>query len=320
MAKAVFRPIELTVVAEKVVLNTPVIETGSAIVSSAENTEEDEAEPEEEAYTGPTAEELRREAEAFTEKWNVEKEAMIQAAKDEADSIVQAAQQSAEQEKQHGAGEAASVKAAAQEEAETILAEARAKAEELEAQTRSALEDERKEAFEQGREAGKQEGYADGKVEVQRLIERTQTVLERAQDKRGEILAETEQEIINLVLLMARKVIKVIADSQREVIISNVEQALHKVRDRGNIIIRVNLIDLKQTTDHIKDFIQMLEGVKSIQVVEDSSIEAGGCIIETDFGEVDARISSQLAELEAKILEVSPIKAKPKSPVAAIPK
>ena len=311
MAKAVFRPLELVIVPEKIMLNTPVIETTSAVVPSDED-DEAEAEPEEEVYAGPTAEELRREAEAFTEQWNVEKEEMIQAAKDEAESIVQAAQQTAEEEKQQAADEAAAAKAAAQEEAETILADAHQKAEELETQTRSTLEDEKKEALEQGREAGRLEGYADGKVEVQRLIERTQTVLERAQDKRGEILAETEQEVINLVLLMARKVVKVIADNQREVIISNVEQALKKVRDRGNIIIHVNLADLKMTTEHTKEFIQMMEGVKSIQVAEDSSVDPGGCIIETDFGEIDARIASQLAELEAKILEVSPIRTKPK--------
>ena len=39
------------------------------------------------------------------------------------------------------------------------------------------------------------------------------------------------------------------------------------------------------------------------------------CIVETDFGAIDARISSQLAELEEKILEISPIKTVPKSNV-----
>ena len=313
MAKAVFRPMELVVVPEKIMLSTPVIETTTAVVPADEADEDEAAEPEEEAYTGPTAEELRREAEAFTEQWNGEKEAMIQAAKDEAESIVQAAHQEAEEEKQRGADEAAAAKTAAQGEVETLLAEARQKAEELETQTRSTLDDEKKAALEEGREAGRQEGYEAGKVEVQRLIERTQTVLERAQDKRGEILIETERELINLVLLMTRKVVKIIADNQREVIISNVEQALKKVRDRGNILIHVNLVDLQLTTEHTKEFIQMLEGVKSIQVVEDSSVDAGGCIIETDFGEIDARIASQLAELEAKILEASPIRTKPKS-------
>ena len=318
MAKAVFRPGELIAVPEKVVLCTPLYTDTASSTSSHSPTEDDDSgEPEQEQYTGPTAEDLRREAEAFTAQWNEEKEAMINRAKDEAAAIGQAADEAAEEEKQQSAAEAEAVKTAAREEADKIIAEARRQAEDLAAEARKTLDDERNAALEEGREAGRLEGYTEGRAEVERLIERTQTVLERAQDKRGEILTETEQEIINLVLRITRKVVKVISESQREVVVSNVVQALRKVRDRGNIIIHVNLADLKLATEHTKDFIRMLEGVKSIQVVEDSSIDPGGCIIETDFGEIDARISSQLTELETKITEISPIKAKPAAKPAA---
>jgi flagellar assembly protein FliH len=74
----------------------------------------------------------------------------------------------------------------------------------------------------------------------------------------------------------------------------------------------VNVQDLQLTAEHIDSFIQKMEGVKDIQVAEDSTVDPGGCIIETDFGEIDARISSQLAELESKIRSVSPITEKPK--------
>jgi flagellar assembly protein FliH len=92
-----------------------------------------------------------------------------------------------------------------------------------------------------------------------------------------------------------------------------VVQALRKVKGKGNIIIHVNMADLKLSTEHVKDFINLVEGAKSLQIVEDSSVDEGGCVIETDFGEIDARIASQLSELEAKILEVSPIKSREKT-------
>ena len=56
----------------------------------------------------------------------------------------------------------------------------------------------------------------------------------------------------------------------------------------------------------------MVEGVKSIKILEDSTVDRGGCIIETDFGSLDARISSQLHEIEERILELIPIQAKGK--------
>jgi flagellar assembly protein FliH len=105
----------------------------------------------------------------------------------------------------------------------------------------------------------------------------------------------------------------VISENQRNVVISNVIQALKKVKGRGNIIIRVNLIDVKLATEHTKEFITLVEGAKSLQIIEDSTVDPGGCVIETDFGEIDARISSQLSELESKILEITPIKSRGKT-------
>ena len=311
MAKAVFRPNELIIVPDKVMISLPDSSQDNVRLSPQEN--DVEIVQAEEEYTGPTAEDLRREAEEFRLLWDEEKEAMIQAAKTEAEGIVRAAGLSAEKEKQQNTEEAAAITANARSEAEKIIAEAGRHAQETESEFRKTLEDEKKEALDKSREEGRAEGFAEGKDEVDRLIQRTQAVLERAQAKRGDILAETEQQIIDLVLLISRKVVKVIADNQREVVISNVLQALQKVKDRGNIMVRVNLTDLKLVTDHKKEFIKALEGIKSIQVMEDSSIDSGGCIIETDFGEIDARISSQLAELEAKILELSPIRSRIKS-------
>ena len=126
---------------------------------------------------------------------------------------------------------------------------------------------------------------------------------------------ETEHQIVELVILSVRKIVKTISENQKSVILSNVLSALKKVKGRGDITIRVNLEDVKLTTEHTKDFIQHVEGVKGITVLEDSSVERGGCIVETDFGAIDARISSQLADLEEKILEISPIKSVSKSDV-----
>jgi flagellar assembly protein FliH len=177
------------------------------------------------------------------------------------------------------------------------------------------LGNERYEALQKSREDGHEAGFAEGKAEVNRLIERMQLMLERAQDKRSEIIAEAEQEIIDLVLLIARKVVKVISENQRDIIISNVAEALRKVKGRGDVIIKVNMSDLKLSTEYKQEFIRLIESAKSVQIVEDSSVDCGGCIIETDFGEIDARIASQLAELESKILEISPIKSTASSSV-----
>ena len=312
MTKAVYRPGELEVISKKVILEPPTSFPELAHLSVVEE-EVEEAINEIESYTGPTAEDLRREAEAFKEEWEAERELMIDTAKKEAERIIKEAEETAFQMVKRQTDETQVLKSQSLDEVERIILEANEKAQRIEAESKEAFEKGRKEAEQQGLETGRESGYNEGKAEVERLIERVQAVLERANDRRGEILLETEQEIIDLVLLISRKVVKVISENQKNIIISNVAQALRKVKSRGNVIIRVNMADLKLTTEHTKDFIQRMEGVNSIQVAEDSTIDQGGCIIETDFGEIDARISSQLAELESRILEVSPIKSRAKT-------
>jgi flagellar assembly protein FliH len=309
MLKAVFRSTELVTLPSKIIIDSPANYPEAVHLNQDEESDE---EKKVEEYTGPTAEELRREAEDFKVQWEEEKQKLISSAKTEADNIVQEAQKTAQEEEQKQSSKNTSSRRQAEEEAEKIISDSKLKAAENEKEVRQNLEAECKEAKDKGREEGYAAGYKEGKAEVDRLIERTHVMLERAQDKRGDILAETEQEIVDLVLLIARKIIKVISENQRNVIISNVIQALRKVKGKGNIIIRVNMNDLQLTTEHKDEFIRLVEGAKSVQIVEDSTVDSGGCIIETDFGEIDARIASQLAELESRILEISPIKSRSK--------
>ena len=49
----------------------------------------------------------------------------------------------------------------------------------------------------------------------------------------------------------------------------------------------------------------MLDGVKSLSIIEDSNIEPGGCIIETNLGFIDARISTKIKAIEEALEKTS---------------
>jgi flagellar assembly protein FliH len=308
MSRAVFRSDEIIINDTKLLIEPPI-----AVVEALPQEDAAVDTLELEAYDGPTIEDIRREAELFKNQWIVERDTMILSAKVEAERIIKEAQEAAAQEIQRGTEQAQVLQKDAKISAERMLAEGRRRSQDMETTSKSAIETRRKEAEEEGLLLGREAGFKEGKVEVDRLIQRTQTVLERAQDKRSAILIETEQQIVDLVLLISRKVVKLIAEQTQEVVIANVKESLRKVKGRGDIIIRVNMTDLQLSTEHIKDFIQTLERGQGIQVQEDSSINRGGCIIETEFGDIDARISSQLAELETKILEMTPARTTGKS-------
>jgi flagellar assembly protein FliH len=301
VAKNVFRPQEVNLIRERIVIEPPIKAEPELV--PVETIEE---------YHGPTADDLRREAELFRKSFEAEKNAMIAEAREEASSIVKEAERKAFEEVKRKTDEAARIRQEAADEAERIVADAQTRAAEELSRVQTEVEEITKKARKEGFDSGREEGFESGKAEVQRLVELLHTVIDKTIEKRAEIISEAETQLINLVLLIARKVVKVISENQKNVVINNVIQALRKLKTRGDVVIRVNLADVELTSEHIKDFMRMVENVRSITVLEDSTVDKGGCVVETDFGHIDARISSQLGEIEEKILELVPIKTKEK--------
>lgn len=305
MAQTVFRPNQVNKVGGEMMLKLP--HSFEPVVK--------EPEVKEPEYTGPTAADLKREADEFKVQWEKEKAEMFASAQAEANKIIKDAQDTAFNEVKRQSDEAAVIKNGAKKDADDVIATAQQEAEKIIEQAKTSQADIIAKAKEEGFIQGREEGFENGKKEVERLVERMHKIIEGVQNKRQEILDNTEQQIVDLVVLMTRKVVKIMSDNQKSVIMANIVQALKKVKGRGDVTLRVNLTDVKLTTEHIQDFIREVENIQNIVVVEDSSVEKGGCIVETDFGAVDARISSQLVELETKILEVAPIKTVSKSEV-----
>lgn len=235
---------------------------------------------------------------------------MIASAKAKADEIIRDAEQKAFEEVKLKTDEAQIIRQEAEDEALRIRTEARNEADAMKEKALAEVEEIRSKAEKEGFEKGREEGFESGKEEAERLVKQLHGMLDKIIEKRNEIIDETETQLINLVLMIAKKVIKVISENQKNVVINNVIQALRKLKSRGEVLIRVNLDDVELTSEHVKDFMRMVENVRSVTVVEDSTVDKGGCIIESDFGEIDARISSQLSEIEEKILELVPIKTR----------
>ena len=305
MAKTVFRQNEFTQKDGEIMLK--LIHDYSPVEEIVEEVEE---------FTGPTPDQLRREAEAFKAGWEIEKQRMLEEAQKSADEIVKKAEDAAFAEVKRQSDQAQVIKANAEKTAQDVVRQAQDEAQKILSDAHAEEQTIKDSAHLDGFTAGHDEGFAKGRDEVERLIARMHTILESVMQRREEILSETEQQIVELVVLMTRKVVKVISDNQKSVINNNVLAALKKVKGRGSVTLRVNLEDLKLTTQNTDEFIKRCENIQGITIMEDSTVEKGGCIVETDFGSIDARISSQLAEVENRVMEVSPVKSVAKSSVS----
>jgi len=260
-----------------------------------------------EVYQGPSIEEMEAELERYRRETEEEVRRMLDEAKAKAAQIEEDGKKAAFLELQQAREQIKIEMERLKIESEREVERGKFEAEKMIKEAELKVSEIEHEAYKRGYDAGREEGYKEGQAEVMRLIDRLGTIVSTAVDIRDDIIRSSEKLMTEMILMIARKVIKDEIVERREVVINNIKEALQRVKDRDRIDIRVNFADLDMTTAHKDELIKMMESLKKVNIYEDSRVERGGCIIETDVGAIDARVSTQLEAIEEAIRNARPL-------------
>jgi len=121
---------------------------------------------------------------------------------------------------------------------------------------------------------------------------------------RKDIVAKTEEQIVKLALAIAEKIINQEVATSKEVILGVLKGVLKNISETEGMKIRLNPQDFRHIMEARKDFLRSIDGVRNVVFEEDVSIKRGGAVVETMFGEVDARLESQINEIKEAMLKL----------------
>lgn len=263
---------------------------------------------EQEEYHGPSIEEIEAEIAGLRAQWEEDLKDMRRKAADEAQRIIEDAKNQAfeifkaKQNEVHIMSEQAKV------DASRIIQDANAEKERIQNESESIKDAAYKEGYAKGYDEGFEKSFADGNNDLTKLNEKLKKILAETINKRNEIIDTAEAQLIEVAILIAKRVVKMLTEKDKGIVIRNIQEALRRIKGRTKITIRVNIDDLEISARHKDEFYQMLDKIEGVTVLEDPNVDVGGCMIETDFGDIDARINTQLNEIETAIKEVEPIK------------
>jgi len=153
----------------------------------------------------------------------------------------------------------------------------------------------------EARKAGNEAGRAETAANVSEALE----TLNQAIKERKTIIKDAEQEILTLSIKIAEQIIRSEVSLHRDVCLNIVAEAIARVSDREQIIVKASREDAEYLKRYKERLAGMLDGVKSFSILEDANIEPGGCIIETNLGFIDAKISTKLKSIEEALRKVS---------------
>ncbi|SFB84930.1 Flagellar assembly protein FliH [Brevinema andersonii] len=235
---------------------------------------------------------------------------ILEQVKDEARKVMEDAEQHAFDRIQKSVHEKENIIQQSKEDAEKIMQQAQKEASEILEEAQKTITKLKTEAHQEAFTEGKELGFQSGKEEIQLLVERLHSVVAETVRERERILMHSETQVINLVLTMVGKIVKKLTADYKEIVINNIKAALELLKGAMTIFIHVSPRDYNFAVSHKQELINMIEAQAEIKFIEDPTIEPGGVYIETDTGDIDATINSQLEELETQMRFYMPVKIK----------
>ncbi len=163
---------------------------------------------------------------------------------------------------------------------------------------RTQLEAVVKQAYAEGFAQGERDAQALGEQRIAPLVATLENMMSELAAMRQKIQAQIENEVVELALHIARKVIGQEVQTNRSAVAAIVREALKLVEDPEEITIRMNPADIQQLQNAQIDIGCPGGHGDRIQFREDRGVETGGCLVQTEYGEIDARIEEQLRTIE----------------------
>lgn len=155
-----------------------------------------------------------------------------------------------------------------------------------------------KEAYEKGFAQGEKAGMELGEKRFESIIKSFSEVLEFVGRLKEECYQKNEQDMIELVLAIVRRIIQKEVSADGSIIPRMISSALKYVTAQEGIKVKLNPSDLEFASQYRGEMIKEMGGMKNITFESDEGIVRGDAVIESSYGVIDAGIEKHLQEVE----------------------
>ena len=162
------------------------------------------------------------------------------------------------------------------------------------AENETPLEDLKESAYTEGFMKGEETGAESERNRLRNIFDTFEEAISELRELKEDLCFNLEKGAVELALAIAKKVVYHEVSVNKETLLGVLKGALEKVIDQEKIKIRINKLDLQFINESGYQISGLTENPKDVVIEGDDTISTGGCVIETGFGSIDARIDSQL--------------------------
>jgi flagellar assembly protein FliH len=155
-----------------------------------------------------------------------------------------------------------------------------------------------REVYARGYQDGERAGVEAGGQRADAVIARLGQTLDELATLRAQMIRQTERQMVELALAVARRIIHREVTLDRDLLIAMARVALDRLGESEQVTIRLHPDDFAATG---AARVSRAMGT-SVTVVEDARLERGSCLVESQLGTLDVSVDSQIEEVARALL------------------
>ncbi len=156
--------------------------------------------------------------------------------------------------------------------------------------------------FEEGRkegfEAGRREAYEEAAGELRTLAETLRAAFVDFDERKERLHRQAQVDLLELSLLIARKVIAREIEADAHVTRDNLKRCLEVLSARKNVTVHVAPSVVETLEKALPELAKTFGDIESVKIEADGEVSPGGCLIVGKDGSLDATVEAQLREVE----------------------
>ncbi len=163
-----------------------------------------------------------------------------------------------------------------------------------------------KEAYQLGLDEGKHEAFQSFSKQISEQLEVFGSLISSLGKLKMELVSSNESSLMKLLVYMASRIAFHEVEINPDVILKVIRQATEMSQDEERVVVSVSEKEIEFIEQLKKESKKEFEFLKQVQLEASPNISAGGCVIETNYGVVDAQIEERVNKLWSTISEALP--------------
>lgn len=139
--------------------------------------------------------------------------------------------------------------------------------------------------------------------EVATAVQHLTAIADTLRAQHEEVFRAAEETVVRLAVAVARRIVGDAVRLDDQVVLTTVRRALQHAAEAQRVVVQVHPSELQLVEQHASGWAGLVPRARAVRFQADPRVGPGGCVVETETGQVIAELEEQLRTLESALVE-----------------